>query len=195
MAVAADSIRHLTRAYLGARVYQGLLFCFVLVHNVSAMLRDVGYRNPRLQLWIMLATIVSVGTVGTYFRWRFGRAEPPRKSLSAQVVRGTAFALFLMVVPLIVLVAGETATRHLFTRDFIWLLLSSGTLASLAMSRRERMGWLLPVLAILGLVGTLVVPSLQPYRALGHGGMATALVVMAVQLHLFLERGFRHAQI
>jgi hypothetical protein len=52
-----------------------------------------------------------------------------------------------------------------------------------------------PLVASLALLVTLVVPALQPYRALGHAAMAAALVVTAVQLHLFLVRGFRHAHV
>jgi hypothetical protein len=89
-------------------------------------------------------------------------------------------------------VAREAAIRPI---DLIWLLLSAGTVTSLAISRGEPLGWVLPLLASLGLLATLLVPTLQPYRALGHAAMAAALVVTAVQLHLFLERGFRHAQL
>jgi hypothetical protein len=193
MALPADSIRHLTRAHIGARVYQGLLFCFVLVHNVTPVLREVGYPNPRLQMWLTLGALVAAATVGTYCRWRFGRVEPRKRSLARQVVRATAFALLLMATFItVVVVAREADTRPM---DLIWLLLSAGTATSLATSRGERLGWVVPLLAALGLLVTLVVPALQPYRALGHAGMAAALVVTAVQLHLFLERGFRHAHV
>jgi hypothetical protein len=66
MALTAEPIRRLTRAYIGARVYQGLLFCFVLLHNLNAVLRDVGYLSPRVQLWLTLAVMVAAGTLGTY---------------------------------------------------------------------------------------------------------------------------------
>lgn len=193
MTLAADSIRHLTGAHIGARVYQGLLFCFVLVHNVMPVLREAGYSNPRLQIWLTLGAIVAAGTVGTYCQWRFGRVEPRKRSLARQVVRGTAFALLLLAMFMaIVVVAREADTRPM---DLIWLLLSAGTASSLATSRGEPLGWIVPLLASLGLLVTLVVPALQPYRALGHAGMAAALVVTAVQLHLFLVRGFRHAHV
>jgi hypothetical protein len=52
-----------------------------------------------------------------------------------------------------------------------------------------------PLVASALLLVTLVVPALQPYRALGHAGMAAALVITAVQLHLFVVRGFRHAHV
>jgi|SRR5688572_2079182 len=193
MALAPDSIRRLTRAYIGARVYQGLLFCFVLVHNVTAVLMDVGYPNPRLQMWLTLGAIVAAATTGTYCRWRLGRVEPRQRSLARQVVRATAFAVLLMATFMAVVVVGREAdTRPI---DLIWLLLSAGTATSLATSRGDRLGWVVPLLASVGLLVTLVVPALQPYRALGHAGMAGALVATAVQLHLFLVRGFRHAHV
>ena len=90
MALAADSIRQLTRAYIGARVYQGLLFCFVLLHNVRAVLSDIGYSNRRLHMWLTLGAIVVGGdTRELYCRWRFGRVEPQKDSLARQVLRGT----------------------------------------------------------------------------------------------------------
>jgi hypothetical protein len=191
--LAADSIRHLTRAHIGAQVYQGLLFCFVLVHNVRPLLIEAGYPNPRLHMWLTLGVIVAAATVGTYCRWRFGRVEPRKRPLTRQVLRATAFALLLMATfTAIVVIAEEADTRPM---DLIWLLLSAGTATSLALSRGEPLGWVVPLLASLGLLATLVVPALQPYRALGHAGMAAALVVTAVQLHLFLVRGFRHAHV
>jgi hypothetical protein len=193
MPVAADAIRRLTRAYIGARVYQGLLFCLVLVHNITAGVTDLGYRDPRLFMWLTLGAIVAAGTLGTYYQWRFGRVEPPRRSVRQQVVRGTMFALFLLVIfPAVVLVAEATAARP---RDLIWWLLSTGTAASLATSRGDRLGRMVPLLASLALLATLVVPAMQPFRALGHAGMAAALIVTAVQLHLFVVRGFRHAHV
>jgi hypothetical protein len=92
----------------------------------------------------------------------------------------------------VIVVAREAGTRPM---DLVWLLLSAGTATSLAASRGERRGWVVPLLASLGLLAVVVVPALQPYRALGHAGMAAALVVLAVQLHLFLVRGFRHAHV
>ena len=79
--------------------------------------------------------------------------------------------------------------------DLVWLVLSAGTALALSNSRGDRLGWVVSLLASVGLLATLVVPALQPYRALGHGAMAAALIVTAVQLHLFLERGFRHAHV
>ena len=191
--VAADPIRRLTRAYIGARVYQGLLFCFVLVHNITVVLREVGYLTPKVGLWLTLAVIVAAGTIGTYCQWRFGRIEPQRPSLARQVVRGTIFALLLMTMFVaIVLGAREVGVRPM---DLVWLLLSAGTAMHLAMSRGEHLGWVTPMLASAMLLATLVVPALQPYRALGHAVMAAALVVTAVQLHLFVVRGFRHASV
>src|SRR5687767_2287207 len=96
MALDPDPIRRLTRAYIGARVYQGLLFCFVLLHNLTAMLRDAGYASPRLQIWLTLTVIVAAGTLGTYCQWRFGRVEPRKPSLARQVIRATVFGLILM---------------------------------------------------------------------------------------------------
>jgi hypothetical protein len=200
MPLAADSIRRLTRAVIGARVFQGLLFCFVLVHNLSAALRDVGYRNPRALMWLTLGVIVAVGTLGTYYRSRFGRVEPPKRSLSQQVVRGTAIGLlFGALLMAIVVLAGERedwpALSGARPVDILWLLASTATSMSLANSRGERLGWMLPMMASAWLLVTLVVPAFQPYRAVGHAGMAAALVVTAVQLHLFVVRGFRHAQV
>jgi hypothetical protein len=193
MALAADSVRHLTRAYIGARVYQGLLFWFALVQNITAMLKDVGDPNPRLRMWLTLGAILAAATLGTYYRWRFGRVEPPTRSLSRQVVRAMAFALLLMAIPMAILVVARGAGAR--PMDLIWLLLSAGTATSLATSRGERLGWVVAMLASAGLLVTVVVPALQPYRALGHAGMAAALVVTAVQLHLFVVRGFRHAHV
>ena len=79
--------------------------------------------------------------------------------------------------------------------DVIWLLVSAGTTMSLAASRGERGGWVVALLASAGLLATLVVPALQSYRALGYAGMAAALIVTAIQLHLFVVRGLRHAQV
>jgi hypothetical protein len=174
-------------------VSQGLLFWFALVHNLNGVLRSVGDPNPRLQMWLPLGAIVAAATLGTYYRSRFGRVEPPRPSLSRQVVRATAFAALVMVVfPATAEVALRTGAKP---GDLIWLLLSGGAAASLAISRGEHLGGVVPLLAAAGLFATLIVPALQPYRALGHAGMAAALVVAAILLHLFLVRGFRHAQV
>lgn len=201
MALAADSIRHLTRAYIGARVYQGLLFWFALVQNIKAVLIDVGYANPRMQMWLTLGAIVAAATLGTYYRWRFGRVEPPKPPRSHRlfedfkygVVGATALALLTIAGVMVIFVGGREAGAR--PMDLALLLISAGTATSLATSRGERQGWVLPLLASAGLLVTLVVPALQPYRALGHAGMAAALVVTAVQLHLFLVRGFRHAHV
>ena len=193
MILAAESIRHLTRAHIGARVYQGVLFCFVLLHNVRAVLIDLGYQSPRLHMWLTLGAIISVATLGTYCRWRFGWVEPRKRSLGRQVSRGIVFAVLLIGTFIAVnVVARELALRP---TDLVWLLLSGVTATTLATSRGERLGWLVPLLASLVLLATLAVPALQPYRALGHAAMAAALVVTAVQLHIFLERGFRHAHV
>src|ERR671912_11755 len=178
MALAADSIRQLTRAHVGARVYQGLLFCFVLVHNIRVVLTDTGYSNPRLHMWLTIGAIVTVATVGTYCRWRFGRVEPHKPSLGRQVVRGAAIAVLLVGAFITIdVLARQADTRPI---DLAWLLLSAGTAANPATSRGERLDWVVPLLASLALLATLVVPALQPYRALGHGAMAAALVVTAV---------------
>lgn len=193
MIPAADSIRHLTRAYIGARVSQGLLFWFALVHNINGVLRTVGEPTPRLQVWLLSGAILAAATLGTYYRRRFGRVEPPRPSLSQQLLRGTAFAVLLMAV------IGATGAVALWTGarpgDLLWLLLSAGVAISLAISRGERLGWVVPLLPSAGLLATLILPVLEPYRALGYAGMAAALVVAAIQLHLVLVRGFRHAEI
>ena len=201
MELTADSIRRLTRAYIGARVYQGLLFWFVLVQNIKAALTDLGYPNPTLRIWLTLGAIVAAATLGTYYRWRFGRVEPPKPGPSRRlfedfrygVVGATAFALLTMAAFIAIFAAGREAGAR--PMDIALLLLSAGTATSLATSRGERLGWVVPLLASLGLLVTLVVPALQPYRALGHAGMAAALVVTAVQLHLFMVRGFRHAYV
>jgi hypothetical protein len=193
MALATHSIRHLTRASIGARVYQGLLFCFVLLHNIRAVLFDLGYANRRLHIWLTLGAIVSVATLGTYCRWRFGWVEPHKDSGARQVLRGTAIAVLLVATFIAIdLLASIAGARPI---DLVWLVLSAGTALRLSNSRGERLGWVVPLLASAGLLATLMVPALQPYRALGHGAMAAALIVTAVQLHLFLERGFRHAHV
>jgi hypothetical protein len=189
----ADSVRHLTRAYIGARVSQGLLFWFALVHNISGVLESVGEPSTRLKMWLLAGAIVAAATLGTYYRWRFGRVEPPRPSLSRQVARGVAFAVLLMVVlaamgPVVISTGARPA-------DLLWLLLSAGAATSLATSCGERLGWVVPLLASAGLFATLTLPALEPYRALGYAGMAASLVVAAIQLHLLLVRGFRHAQV
>ena len=199
MTATADSIRHLTRAYIGARVYQGLLFWFLLVFNINAALSGLGYVNRSVQIWITLGAIVAAATLGTYYRWRFGRVEAARPASSRRLFEGfkygvvgaTAFTVLVMAAVIAIFVGGREAGAR--PMDIALLLLSVGTVTSLAASHGERLGWVVPLLASLGLLVTLVVPAVHPYRALGHLGMAAALVVTAVQLHLFLVRGFRHA--
>jgi hypothetical protein len=171
------------------------------VQNVNAALTDLGYLNPRLWVWLTAGAIVAAATLGTYYRWRFGRVEAPRPRASRRlfedfkygVVGATAMALVTMAAVIAIFAAGRAAGARPLA--IALLLLSAGTATSLANSRGERLAWVLPLLASLGLLVTLVVPALGPYRALGHIGMAAALVVTAVQLHLFLVRGFRHAHV
>ncbi len=201
MALTADSIQRLTRAHLGARVFQGLLFWFALVQNIKGALAHVGYLNPRVQMWLTLTAIVAAAALGTFYRWRFGRVEPARPLRSRRlfedfrygVVGATALALFTIAIVIALFVAGRQAGVR--PMDLALLLLSASTATSLATSRGERLGWVVPVLASAVLLATFLVPVLQLYRALGHAGMAAALVVTAVQLHLFLVRGFRHAHV
>ena len=201
MDVTADSIRHLTRAYIGARVYQGLLFWFVLVQDIKAALTDLGYVSPRLRIGLTLGAILAAATLGTYYRWQFGRVEAPRPRPSRRlfenfkygVVGATAFTVFTLAAVIAIFAGGREVGAT--PMDIALLLLSAGTATSLASSRGERLGWVVPLVASLGLLVTLVVPALQPYRALGHTGMAAALVVTAVQLHVFLMRGFRLAHV
>ena len=197
----ADSIRRLTRAFIGARVYQGLLFWFVLVQNIKAALTDLGYRSPRLLIWLTLGAILAAATLGTYHRRQFGQVEPPKPRASRRlfedfkygVVGATALALLTMAALIGIFAVGREAGAR--PMDIGWLLLSAGTARSLATSRGERLDWVVPLVASCGLLVTLVVPALQPYRALGHTGMAAALIVTAVQLHIFLVQGFRHAHV
>ena len=199
--VAAEPIRQLTRAFIGARVYQGLLFWFAMAHNVKAFLVDVGYPNPTVQIWLTLGAFVAAATMGTYYRWRFGRVEPPRPARSRRpfedftygVIGATVLVLLSIVVVVAIFAAGRASgAKPIYLAG---LLLSAGTAWSLASSRGERLAWVTPLLASAVLLVTLVMPALQPYRALGHGAMIAALVVTAVQLHLFVVRGFRHAHI
>ena len=85
MDVTADSIRHLTRAYIGARVYQGLLFWLVLVQNITAALTDLGNLSPRPRIWLTLGGVLAAATLGTCYRWRFGRVEAPRPTSSRRL--------------------------------------------------------------------------------------------------------------
>jgi hypothetical protein len=77
--------------------------------------------------------------------------------------------------------------------DLALLLLSGGLAMSLAASRGDRRARVVPAVASAVLLLTLVVPVLRPFQVVGHLGMAAALVVTAIRLHLFLARGFRHA--
>jgi hypothetical protein len=197
MAVAADSIRRLTRAYLGARVYQGLVFWLALVLNVNAVVKAVGDPTPRLQMWLFLGAVVAAATLGTYYRWRFGRVEPQRPSPWDRPFQGFkcgvvgATALVLLVIAVFVFGAQAGARP----RDLGLVMLSGGTAMSLAASRGDRRGRVMAAAAAAVLLATLVVPVLRPFQVVGHLGMATALVASAVQLHLFLVREFRHAHI
>lgn len=197
MALAADSIRHLTRAYAGARVYQGLIFWLALVLNINAVVKAVGDPNPRLIMWLILGAIVAAATLGTYYQWRFGRVEPPRPSPWARPFQGFRYgvvgatALVLLVIAVFVFGA-EAGARP---RDLVLVMFSGGVAMSLATSRGDRRGHVMAAAAAAVLLATLVVPVLRPYQVVGHLGMAAALVATAVQLHLFLVREFRHAHV
>lgn len=197
MALAADSIRHLTRAYIGARVYQGLLFWWALMQNIHAVLKIVGDPDPRLRMWLTLGAVVAAATLGTYYRWRFGRVDPPRPSpwdrpfqgFRYGVVGATALGLLVIAV---FLFGAEAGARPI---DLGLAMLSGGTAMSLAASRGDHRGRVMAAAASALLLATLVVPVLRPYQVVGHLGMAAALVATAVQLHLFLVREFRHAHV
>ena len=201
MAVAADSIRHLTRAVIGARVYQSVIFWFALAHNIKAFLVDVGYPNPRVQIALTLGALVMGGAVGSYFQWRFGKVEPPRPARSRRPFEdfkyGVIGATALVALTLVALVGIFGLGREAGAKPvhLAGLLFSAGTAWSLASSRGDRLGWVVPLVASTLLLVTLVVPALQPYVALGHAGMAAALIVTAIQLHLFVVRGFRSVHV
>ena len=198
MALAADSIRPLTRAFLGARLYQGLLFWLVLVQNVNAVLKDVADPSPRLRVWLTLGAILTAATIGTYYRWRFGRAEPPRpspwerpfQSFRYGVVEATA--LGLLVYAIVWFGSVEAGARPM---DLILAMFSGDTAMSLAASRPDRRVQVMAALAYVVLLGMLLVPALRPFQVVGHLGMVAALIVTAMQLHLFVVRGFRHAHV
>jgi len=197
MAMAADSIRHLTRAYIGARVYQGLFFWWALVQNIHAVLMIVGEPNPRLQMWLLLGAIVAAATLGTYYRSRFGRVEPPRPSPFARPFQGFKYGVVgatgLVLLVIAVFIFGAMAGAR--PRDLGLVMLSGATAMSLAASRGDQRGRVMAVAASAVLLATLVVPDLRPYQLVGHLAMVAALVVNAVQLHLFLVREFRHAHV
>lgn len=201
MAVAADSIRHLTRAVIGARVYQSVIFWLALAHNVKAFLVDVGYPDPAVQIGLTFGALVVGGAVGSYFQWRFGRVEPVKAGRSRRpfedfkygVIGATALVLLTLVALIAIFGFGREAGAK--PVHLAGLLISAGTAWSLASSRGEPFGWLIPLLASTLLLATLVVPILQPYLAIGHAGMAGALIVTAIQLHLFVVRGFRSAHV
>lgn len=197
MAVAAESIRQLTRAYLGARVYQGLIFWWALALNINAAIKTVVDPSPRAQMWLFLGAVVAAATLGSYYRWRFGRVEPPRPSpwdrpfqtFRYGVVGATALALLVIAV---FIFAAEAGARP---KDLALVMLSGATAMSLANSREDRHGQWMAAAAAVGLFATLMVPALTPFQLLGHLGMAGALVANAVQLHRFLVREFRHAHV
>lgn len=197
MALAAASIHNLTRAYVGARLYQGLIFWLALVLNIYAVVKAVGDPNPRLQMWLILGGIVAAATLGTYYRWRFGRVEPQRPSPWDRPFQGFKYgvvgatALVLLVIAVFVFGAAAGARP----RDLGLVLLSGSTAMSLAASRSDRQAKGMAAAAAAVLLATLVVPVLRPFQVVGHLGMAVALVATAVQLHLFLVREFRHAHI
>jgi hypothetical protein len=197
MAMAADSIRHLTRAYIGARVYQGLFFWWALVQNIHAVLKIVGDPNPRLQMWLLLGAVLAAATLGTYYRWRFGRVEAPRPSpwdrpfqgFKYGVVGATALVLLVIAVFIFGAMAGARPI------DLGLVMLSAATAMSLAASRGDQRGRAMAVAAAAVLLATLVVPVLRPLQVVGHLGMVAVLIASAVQLHLFLVREFRHAHV
>ncbi len=197
MAVAADSIRRLTRAYLGARSYQGLIFWWALAINVNAAIKAVIDPGPRAQMWLFLGAVVAAATLGSYYRWRFGRVEPPRPPLGDRpfqtfkygVVGATALVLLGMAVFVFAAAAGARP------QDLAIVTLSAATAMSLASSREDRAGrWTAAAVAAV-LLATLVVPALSPLQVAGHLAMAGVLAANAVQLHLFLVREFQHAHV
>lgn len=197
MAVAADSIQRLTRAYLGARVYQGLIFWWALAMNVNAMLKAVADPSPRTQMWLFLGAVLAAGTLGSYYRWRFGRVDPPRPSPWDRPFQGFKYGVFgataLVLLAFGAFVFGvELGVRP---QDLGLVMLSGGTAMSLAASRGDRQGQVMAAAAAAVLLATLVLPVLRPYLVLGHLCMAAALIATAVQLHRFLVREFRHAHV
>jgi hypothetical protein len=197
MAVAADSIRQLTRAYLGARVYQGLIFWWALAMNVNAMVKAVADPNPRMQMWLFLGAVLAAATLGTYYRRRFGRVDPPRPSPWDRPFQGFKYGVFgataLVLLAFGAFVFGvELGVRP---QDLGLVLLSGATAMSLAACRGDRQGQVMAAAAAALLLATLAVPVLRPFLVVGHLVMAAALVATAVQLHRFLVREFRHAHV
>jgi hypothetical protein len=197
MASTADSIRHLTRAHLGTRVVQGLVFWWVLMLHVHAVSTAFVRPDPRLQMWLLVAAVLGAATMGTYYRWRFGRVEPPRPSPWDRPFQGFKYgvvgATTLVLLGIVVFVfAADAGARP---RDLGLVMFSGGTALSLANSLRSRQGQALAVGAAAVLLATLVVPDLRPYQMVGHLAMAAALVTNAVQLHRFLAREFQHVHV
>ena len=207
MPVTADSMRRLIRAYSAAHLYQGLIFCLALAHNVNGLLAGTGHGSPRTGAWIMVGAIVSAGTVGSYYRWRFGhmtRRQPdvamrPVQRLLYSFARAAIIvlglnALILLAALILPIVAGGR-TIGVKPAEMGWLMASAWVATSLARSRGEHFAWLVPLLGTAALLATLMVPALQGYRAVGHAAMVSALIVTAVQLHRCLVREFRNAEV
>ncbi len=197
MDVTADSIRRLTRAYLGARVYQGLIFWWALALNINAMVKAVADPSPNQQMGLFLGAVVAAGTIGTYYRWRFGRVDPPRPSPWDRPFQGFKYGVFgataLVLLAFGAFVFGvELGVRP---QDLGLVMLSGATAMSLAASRGDRQGQVMAAAAAVVLLATMVVPVLRPFLVLGHLCMAAALIATAVQLHRFLVREFRHAHV
>lgn len=197
MAVAADSIRNVTRAYLGARVYQGLIFWWALALNINAAVKTVVHPSPRAQVWLFVGAVLAAASLGTYYRWRFGRVEPQRPSPWDRPFQGFKYGVFgatgLVLLGIAAfLFAAEGGVRP---QDLGLVMLSGATAMSLSTSRGDRHGQWIAAAASTVLLATLVVPVLQPFKLLGHLGMVAVLVGAAVQLHLFLVRELRHAHV
>jgi hypothetical protein len=146
---------------------------------------------------LFLGAVLAAGTLGSYYRWRFGRVDPPRPSPWDRPFQGFKYGVFgataLVLLAFGAFVFGvELGVRP---QDLGLAMLSGGTAMSLAASRGDRHSQVMAALAAIVLLATLVVPVLQPFKLLGHLAMAAALVSGAVQLHLFLVREFRHAHV
>jgi hypothetical protein len=207
MPVTAESMQRLVRAYSGAHLLEGLVFWLALAHNVNGLLAGTGHGGPRTGAWIVVGAIVSAGTVGSYYRWRFGRmtwrapevAMRPFERLSYSFARAVMIvlglnALILLMALILPMVAGGRPIG-VKPAEIGWLMASTWGATSLARSRGERFAWLVPLLGSTVLLLTLMVPALQEYRAAGHAAMISALVVTAVQLHRCLVREFRNAEV
>jgi hypothetical protein len=201
MTLAADSIRRLVQAHVGARRYLGLLFWYVLAQNINGMLTGAGYGTTRVRMWVLGSAILAGATWGSYHQWRFGRVEPqkpdPWRRSFGEFMYGILGATVFVVVAFASVVAVFALGRGVGTRprDIGFLIVSMFLAISLARSHGERLGWVLPLLASAGLLATLIVPVLQPYRVVGYAGMTAALIIGGIQLHLVLTHGLRHAQI